>query len=218
MVLRKCYAEVLSQGVRSRCVQDDSSAHWITLPRLLCTCAEWGRAAREWMTWGSCECENTSCESLPCHVRAWHASQCSMPPTIVHAPHIKASHSSTCSSFPFPAYTLAIMTGAESSVKVTKPCWLHLTQFIAIHSIQGDHNGKTLLLCYITCPLWSLSYCKMVIVTSFDTLQIFLPAPPRSSKCQEANVCIISLCWEAVENNLQWWSTLMYHTSHKIWS
>ena len=134
MVLRKCYAEVLSQGVRSRCVQDDSTAHWITLVRLLCTCAEWGRAAREWMTWGSCECENTSCESLPCHVRAWHASQCSMPPTIVHAPHIKASHSSTCSSFPFPAYTLAIMTGAESSVKVTKPCWLHLTQFIAIHS------------------------------------------------------------------------------------
>ena len=31
VVLRKCYAEVLSQGVRSRCVQDDSSAHWITL-------------------------------------------------------------------------------------------------------------------------------------------------------------------------------------------
>lgn len=122
VVLRKCYAEVLSQGVRSRCVQDDSTAHWITLARLLCTCAEWGRAAREWMTWGSCECENTSCESLPCHVRAWHASQCSMPPTIVHAPHIKASHSSTCSSFPFSAYTLAIMTGAESSVKVTKPC------------------------------------------------------------------------------------------------
>ena len=160
--MRKCYAEVLSQGVRLRCVQDDSTAHWITLARLLCTCAEWGRAAREWMTWGSCECENTSCESLPCHVRAWHASQCSMPPTIVHAPHIKASHSSTCSSFPFSTYTLAIMTGAESSVKVHS----NLVDF-TLHNLLQFFLSKMLIVGRLCFFATNLAPCGLVLIAKW---------------------------------------------------